>query len=129
MATMVTSSGDQILGTLHYLIPLLTVSVSTIYFISQPRASAPICTRLLTSVHGLSIALIFLVFWALATTPAARYTSPLVLLLTLVPLALFVPSLMWFKGPRLIHLFQLVNVACLSLALLYGALFTGGPWT
>jgi hypothetical protein len=113
---------------MFYLVPLLTAGVSIVYFLSQPRVSAPLTTRLLTSAHGFSIALLYVGLWVLAGTPAPadpRSYLPLFLLL-LVPLALMVASLGWYKGRRLIHLLQLVNLACLSVLGFFAFFVFGG---
>jgi hypothetical protein len=107
-------------------LPLLAPLVSVAYYLASPEAQ-PSGLRLLASAHGMILGLVYLVVVAvtMANGPSPAYVSPFVAALG-VAAALMVTSLFVFRGRLFIHLLQLLNVLCLLLAFLFGAMALTG---
>ena len=93
--------------------PLLAVVISVIYFKTSPRGE-PVARRLLASAHGVAIAVLYvgaISIW-LSGNSQREFGTPFFLLL-LVPLASIIASFFIFRGPKLIHLLQLLNLLLL----------------
>ena len=109
--------------------PLLAVAISVIYFIKSPRGE-PAARRLLASAHGVVIAVLYvgaISIW-LSGNSQRELGTPFLLLL-LVPFASIIASFFLFRGPKLIHLLQLVNVLLLLWTGVVGGIaVTVGGW-
>jgi len=93
--------------------PLLAVAISVIYFMTSPRGE-PVARRLLASAHGVIIAVLYVgaIYIWLSGNSQREFGTPFLLLL-LVPFAAIIASFFFFRGPKLIHLLQLVNILLL----------------
>jgi len=107
--------------------PLSALAVSVAYYRSSP-ATQPVLLRLLASAHGVSIALLWslLLFWVAQSQDAAWRLTAFECLL-LLPIALIMVSLFVFRGPRKVHLLQVVNVGSLIYVALLGV-FAFSDW-
>ena len=101
---------------------------SIIYY----RAAAPTLARpvkLLVSAHGLCLAALYMlamtIFWAEKAKPA--FALPFLLSL-LLPVGLMLVSLVKFKGHRVAHWLQLINVACILWVAFIGIMAVTGDW-
>jgi hypothetical protein len=93
--------------------PLLAIAISVVYYMTSPRG-APIARRLFASAHGVIIAVLYvgaISIW-LSGNSRRELGTPFLLLL-LVPFASIIASFFLFRGPKLIHLLQLVNILLL----------------
>jgi hypothetical protein len=109
--------------------PLLAVAISAIYFMTSPR-SEPVARRLLASAHGAVIAVIYvgaISIW-LSGDSQRGFGTPFLLLL-LAPLASIIASFFFYRGPKLIHLLQLVNIVLLVWTGVVGSIVVSvGGW-
>lgn len=109
-----------------WMLPLCAPLVSVVYYVASPTVQ-PRHLRLLASAHGAALALVYAlviaVTMARGTNPA--YVTPFVVALA-VPVALMLLSFVVFRGRRVVHVLQLLNVLCLLLALFFGAMALTG---
>lgn len=112
-----------------YLPALVMCAVSGVYYacdIREPRRSV----RLMVSAHGVVGALLYLgalLFWYLSPTYRPWATLPFLLAFVL-PLSSIVFSLLRFKGPRVLHLTQFLNLGAMVYALFIGGMAISGDW-
>jgi hypothetical protein len=109
-------------------IPLVLMAVSLVYFLSADRTMS-FAERLATSSHGAAGAFIYTVAWAIGSSGYSRseYMAPFVCLFA-VPFSLVVASFPYWRGPRMIHLLQLLNLPALFLAFPIGLMAITGDW-
>lgn len=102
--------------------------VSLIYFLASPK-SQPMNGRLLASAPGVLIALFYLgaglVHVRKLSTPSFGLPFAVMLLL---PLGLMLLSFAIFRGPKRVHLLQLVNLVCLFWTFFVGSMAVTGNW-
>ena len=95
------------------LAPIIAISISVAYFVASPREQA-LGKRLAASSHGIAIALLYAVGWAVVLSGKSNlmlgtlYASCL-----LLPVALIVTSFFIYRGRKRIHFLQLINLTCL----------------
>lgn len=108
--------------------PIFSVLVSGIYFRSSP-SSVPLRMRLFASAHGIAIASLYFVAMGIwrSGTSRASYGIPFLCLLT-IPLVLIGVSFFCFRGSRLLHLLQIVNLLCLVWTAFIGSMAVTGDW-
>jgi hypothetical protein len=110
------------------LTPILTPISSVAYFRASP-SSQLLILRLLASVHGVLITLVFLAGAALPSvvSPNPSYGLPyqLMCLLCVVLMAL---SFFLFRGRKVVHLFQILNFAGVVATLFLGGMAITGVW-
>ena len=110
------------------LAPLLAVGISVVYFLASPR-SEPLGRRVLSSMHGVAIALLYIlalsVHWAGQAEP--RYGAVFIASLA-IPVACIGTSLLLFRGRRVIHALQLPNLLCLAWTGFVGVMAVTGDW-
>jgi hypothetical protein len=111
-----------------FLAPLLTFAVSIIYFLFSPK-SQPLLVRLLASAHGAVIAIIFFLSLTLSNLvePSPNFGKPF-FIFYLALLALIVASLFLFKGRKIIHGLQVVNLLGLVWTYFIGGMAITGVW-
>jgi hypothetical protein len=110
--------------------PLVLIAVSLAYFFGDPRRPA-FGARLLASAHGFTGAALYLVALGLHQARPLEYRPYLALpytLLFLLPLVAIIISFFTFRGSRLFHLLQLLNVAALAWAFFVGSMAITGNW-
>ena len=89
------------------------ILVSVIYFCASPKTQN-LSTRLLASAHGVSIVIIFLGAFLISYFCKSQEMSDLIYeILMAVPVSLIIISFFLFRGSKIIHLLQLVNLFCL----------------
>lgn len=112
-----------------YLPALVMCAVSGAYYacdIGEPRRSV----RLMVSAHGALGAMLYsgaLLCWYLSPTYRPWATLPFLLAFVL-PLSSMVFSFFRFRGPKVLHLAQLLNLSALAYALFIGAMAVSGDW-
>jgi predicted signal transduction protein with EAL and GGDEF domain len=107
-------------------LPLLAPLVSVAYYWASPAAQ-PFLLRLLASAHGAVLAVVYAIVIALTVAHGANpaYVTPFLAALG-VPVVLMVTSFFVFRGRRVVHVLQLLNVVCVLLASLFGAMAITG---
>lgn len=115
---------------MHFYLPALVMcAVSGAYYvfnIAEPRRSV----RLMVSAHGVLGALLYssALLWAYLS-PVYRPWATLPFLLAFVlPLSSIAFALFRFRGPKLLHFAQLLNLSALAYALFFGAMAVSGSW-
>jgi hypothetical protein len=109
--------------------PLLMIGISAAYFGMQ-RTGAMWPTRVFVSLHGLSATILYfsaMAAWAIVPTYRPWALVPFAVMY-LIPLASIVYSFFRFDGPRTLHLLQVINIGCMLLSLLIGAMAITGQW-
>ena len=105
------------------------VAVSGAYFWLGRREKDRVVLALV-SAHGLVAALLYvgaIILWE--TTRAYRPNAALPFLaLHLIPVALIIYSFLRFKGPKLLHVMQLANVASMFYTVFIGGMAVTGDW-
>lgn len=127
----------------HFLIysPLLGTGISAAYFFAPPKGGT-LGRRVATSVHGLSITALYVAFglcplpeseipWPSQGDPNWSAKNVAVIegtfnLMCLLCVALIVVSLIFFRGPKILHVLQLLNLPVLALTWLGGNLAISG---
>lgn len=108
--------------------PLLSVFARVVYF-RKSDPSQPLKRRLLASAHGVVMAVIYFgaltVFWSHHARDS--FARPFALTL-FIPPALILLSFAIYRGPRAVHLLQLVNIFALALTFLIGGMAVTGDW-
>ena len=102
--------------------------ISIAYFVGS-RSDPSLSRRLLTCVHGALIA--FAYVGALLIADARRFNVAFgmpFLLLLVVPVVFAVISIWQYRGPKLMHLLQVPNVACLVWTAFVGTMAVTGEW-
>lgn len=100
--------------------------IGVVYFYADaPRQS--VSRRLLASAHGVTISLLYCGAWVLYLTHRADETlaRPFAQIMVL-PLALIAVALFAFRGPRIVHLLQVINLLCLLWVWLRGSVVITG---
>lgn len=108
--------------------PLLTPIASVAYFRTSP-SSQQLVLRLLASAHGIVITIVFLVGAAFPTiaSPSPYYGRPFQLMCFLC-VVLMATSFFLYRGRKIIHWFQLLNVAGVVATLFIGGMAITGVW-
>jgi len=112
-----------------YLPALVMCAVSGVYYAydtGEPKRSV----RLMVSAHGVLGTLLYacaLLWWYLSPTYRPWATLPFILAFVL-PLSSIVFSFCKFRGPKVVHLVQLLNVSALAYALFIGGMAVSGEW-
>jgi hypothetical protein len=93
--------------------PALAAAVSGVYFVASPRAE-PLRNRILASAHGATIALLYVLAWIVLISGQSnlRLGTPFSFLL-LLPLFLIIVSFFFYRGRKVVHWLQIINVVCL----------------
>lgn len=83
----------------------------------------------MVSAHGVAITAVFSVAMLLhgVNHADARYAFPFMFLSTL-PVGLIVYSFLRFKGPKVVHFFQILNLLCLVYTFFMGGMAITGDW-
>jgi hypothetical protein len=107
--------------------PTIMFAISIAYF--QTDQKLPVSRRILGSAHGAVGAAVFLGAIVVHWMGAARraFDVPYLVLIAFSA-ALIVASFFLFRGPRAMHLLQLVNVPCLAWTLVVGEMAVTGEW-
>jgi hypothetical protein len=110
------------------LAPILALTISLVYFWSSPSTET-MSRRLLSSAHGASVAVLYMaamaVFWAHKASP--KFGTPFLFLL-LIPVILVFASFFLYRGPKSVHLLQVLNLACLAWTFFIGSMAVTGNW-
>jgi 4-hydroxybenzoate polyprenyltransferase len=110
------------------LAPILASAISLIYY----HAASPTLARsmkLVVSAHGVSMAALYMVAMTIFWTDKAKPMFALPYLCSLLmPAGLIIFSLFKFKGHRVVHWLQLINVACLLWVAFIGIMAVTGDW-
>jgi len=110
------------------LTPMLTPVASVANFLASSSAQH-LVVRLLASAHGVLIALVFLVGAALprvaSPSPAYGLSYQLMCLLCVVLMAV---SFFLFRGRKIVHWFQLLNLAGVVATVFLGGMAITGVW-
>jgi uncharacterized membrane protein len=111
-----------------YLAPILALVVSAVYFATSPRTQ-PLSLRLLVSSAGVLTAVVYCVAGAVALLkrPDRAYGSAFAVAL-LLPISAMVLSLWLYRGKKVVHFLQIVNVACLAWTAFIGGMAVTGDW-
>jgi hypothetical protein len=112
-----------------YVPALIMVTISAAYFWLGKRET-DLRTRVFVSLHGLSAALLYfgaLVLWEVTQAYRPWAVWPF-LLLHLIPVASIIYSLFRFSGPKLLHLTQVANIACMAQTIFIGGMAVTGDW-
>lgn len=120
--------GDVLAWAAWNLAPILGVGVSLVYLFTSPRTQ-PLPLRLLASCAGLLIAVIYCAVFgvALFRISSQGFGLPFLFLLVL-PLGAIALSFRYYRGSRVIHSLQLVNVAVLIWTAFIGGMAVTGQW-
>jgi hypothetical protein len=111
-----------------YLAPILALLVSAVYFATSPKLQ-PLSVRLLASSAGLFISTIYCVAGVIALLRLSRsgFGAPFAVAVTL-GLGLIGLSFWLYRGKKLVHLLQLINLACLAWTGFIGGMAITGRW-
>jgi len=110
---------------LYLAAPALGLLISTIYFRASPYTQ-PLWKRILVSAHGTSIAILnlgllfILQFGQNINHQTEIKYCDLYCYLMLIPTALILISIIYFKGAKVTHLLQAVNIILLLWTFLMG---------
>jgi hypothetical protein len=119
----------MVMDLIYYWAPLLCLGISAAYYFASPQGE-PIWRRLTVSAPGALIsALYFTVmfrFWGYSNR-APEYEVPFCFMLA-VPLCLIVISLILFRGPKALHLLQLLNFIFLAWTWFMGSMAISGDY-
>jgi len=112
-----------------YLPVLVMCAVSGAYYafdIAEPKRRV----RLMVSAHGVLGALLYLgALFCWFLSPIYRPWATLPFFLTFVlPLSSIVYAFFRFRGPKVLHLVQLLNLSALAYALFIGGMAVSGDW-
>lgn len=108
--------------------PVITASISTAYFWADRSATA-LVRRFLTSAHGLVAAVIHLAALGIWISGGSRiqYAAPFVWF-HILPAALILLSLVMYKGPKWLHVLQILNVPAMLWGYLIGVMAITNDW-
>jgi hypothetical protein len=110
--------------------PIVMVAISVAYFFCDTRRPAYV-QRVVSSAHGLLGSALYVgamgLFMADPQEHRPSWGVPYALLF-LLPLASVVMSFVTFRGNRLIHLLQPINLLAMVWALFIGAMAVTGDW-
>ena len=110
-----------------FLAPLITATVSLLYFIKSPKEQ-PLATRLIASAHGLSITVIYVYGLTLLFTNTRGDGFLTVFEMVLVlPIILALISFKLFEGPKAFHFLQILNALCLAWTAFFVSMSLGFP--
>ena len=107
--------------------PIIMFAVSAAYFSAdrEPRVSR----RIIASAHGAVAAAIYFGAVAIHWAGKSRVAFDLpYLALMLIPVALIIASFFKFRGPRIVHVLQFLNVPALVWSLFIGEMAITGEW-
>ncbi|MEN6584708.1 MAG: hypothetical protein ABFE02_01475 [Sulfuricella sp.] len=106
-------------------VPLIT---SLVYFRASP-STEPLAHRIAVSLHGafISVLCIGAVLVGMVGSPRPELGETFRLLL-FVPIALVVYSFWRFRGKRVVHLLQGINLLWLAFAFFLGGMAVSGVW-
>jgi heme/copper-type cytochrome/quinol oxidase subunit 4 len=119
------SALDFMRGYLNWKIFPLVLAVSGLYFFSSPK-NQPMGARLLASVHGLSIALLYIAGLLIAWNGPSVVSCLIFIVLTAIIVALIIISFFYFQGTKSTHILQVINVLCLIWIIFETALSLSG---
>ena len=115
---------------MHFYLPALVMcAVSGVYYVcdaDEPQRSV----RLMVSSHGVLGTLLYscaLLWWSVSPTYRLWASLPFVLTFVL-PLSSILFSFFKFRGPKVVHLVQLLNLSALAYALFIGGMAVSGGW-
>ena len=97
------------------------LATSAAYFIFD-RSGMSLQRRIVTSAHGLLAAVLYVTAVSISIysmKPQPEVADVLMLLYTL-PVALVIASFFWYRGPKSIHLIQLLNVPAMLVSAFVG---------
>ena len=97
---------------------VLTLLISVVYFFSSP-ATESTGKSLAVSAHGVLIAALYFAVIVLSAHPAEAYAIPFMVLCVGGLLLVFF-TIWQFKGRRVFHFLQIVNILVLSLVFVFG---------
>lgn len=110
------------------LAPALAFLTSVAYFKSSPKSES-LNKRIIVSAHGVVIAALYMVamtiFWAQKADP--KFITPF-LFSMVVPLLLITVSFIFYRGRKVIHFLQLLNLLCLGWTFFVGSMAVTGDW-
>lgn len=111
-----------------WLAPFITLAVSIAYFRASPSTQR-LAARLAASSHGASITVLYLGAMAvwLSGHSNSAYAGPFAFFL-LIPLVLVVVAFFVFRGRKMIHLLQFINVAALAWTFFIGSMAVTDRW-
>ena len=106
--------------------PVIALVISIVYFWTSPR-SQPLGLRLLASAHGVTICALCLLAIAIAAAGKSNYDLgwPYALAMT-VPVLLIVTSLFVYRGRKIVHWLQPLNLLCVFWAFVGGGMLVTG---
>ena len=108
---------------------LVMIAISAAYFwLDGPERSRTV--RLLVSIHGVSAAILFLIAMLISGFTGAQrpWAAWPYLALHLVPVASILYAFVRFRGPKFLHLTQVVNIFCMAQTLVVGGMAVTGDW-
>jgi hypothetical protein len=105
---------------------LMMVGISVMYFLSD-KSGAALLGRVITSAHGAVLAIIFCsaVLINLTGNAGSKFAE-IIFLSHSLPLVLIAISLIWYRGPRNVHLVQPFLVLFVLLSAFIGSMTAGG---
>jgi len=110
------------------LAPILALVISVAYFWASPKSQS-LSSRVLASAHGVAIAGLYVgamsIFYANAAKP--KYAVPFLVLLAF-PAVLMLLSFFLYRGPKHVHLLQILNLLCLGWVAFIGGMAVTGDW-
>lgn len=107
---------------------LLSLCIGLVYFYKSPP-SQPLAQRVIISCYGVSILLIYICAWAVFVTGLSNNSLISPFLYTfIVPLILIVATFVLYRGPKWVHLLQIVNVIVLAWTYFIGGMAVTNDW-
>lgn len=109
--------------------PIVMVAISALYF-HLDRRQGELRDRILSSIHGALGTVLYLGAMAVWKITGAHHPGAVepFLLCYVAPLASVSYALFRFRGPKTIHLLQVINIAALLWTGLVGAMAIKGTW-
>lgn len=110
--------------------PITMIAISVIYFLADSRKNE-LSARLLTSSHGILGAFIYLGAMCLHYFKPLEYRPHLAVpfaILCMVPLVAMFYSFFTFRGNRMVHILQILNLWALTWTLFIGGMAVTGDW-
>jgi hypothetical protein len=111
-----------------YLAPILALAVSVVYLATSPKLQS-LSARLWASSAGFFIATIYCVAAAIAALRLSRVALGVPFdIAVFLGLGLIGLSFWMYRGKKVVHLLQLVNLACLAWTGFIGGMAITGRW-
>ena len=103
---------------------VVMTAISVVYFVTDKSSRVPM--RLVSSAHGLLGAVLFGSAFVIASADrASRSLEGPYACLFIVPAISILLSFVFYRGNKLVHLLQVLNVPCLFWALFVGGMAIG----